>query len=92
MKVGSVNFGTNTFTDSTIVDGQTYTYQVTSANSAGESTPATSSAASVPATGTHTATITWTPPTTGGAPTSYNVYRFLVQTPGAVGSVGVTIN
>ena len=91
-KVGSVNFGTNTFTDSPVVDGQTYTYQVTAANSAGESTPLTSGPAVIPPTGTHTVTVAWTAPTTGGTPTTYNVYRFLVQVPGPVGSLGVTVN
>lgn len=78
-KIGTVAFGTNTFTDTTPVSGQVTSYEVTSLNAAGESGPSNIVSATTPtSTASHSNTLTWTPPTTGGTPTSYNVYSLAV--------------
>lgn len=91
-KVGTVAFGTNAFTDSTVVDGTTYSYEVTAQNAAGESGPSNVVTGSVPATGTHTASLSWTPGTGGGVPTTYNIYRVTVQIPNQPAALNLTIN
>lgn len=78
-KIGTVAFGTNTFTDSTPVSGQVTSYEVTSANSASESVPSNVITLTTPTTNVaHSNTLNWTPPTTGGTPTTYNVYSSAV--------------
>lgn len=91
-KVGTVAFGTNAFTDTTVVDGTTYSYEVTAQNAAGESGPSNVVTGSVPATGTHTASLSWTPGTGGGTPTTYNVYRVTVAPPNQPAALQLTIN
>lgn len=91
-KVGSVAFGTNSYADTTVTRGDTYDYAVTAYNAAGESGPSNVVTVTDPTTGTGTPTVTlgWTPATSGGTPTGYNVYRFLVQVPGPPTSLGAT--
>jgi hypothetical protein len=79
-----------TFTDSTVVDGALYQYQVTAVNQFGESAPATSGVATVPATGTHSATLSWVASTTAGV--TYNVYRIQGAVSNPPGAVSVTVN
>jgi fibronectin type 3 domain-containing protein len=59
--------------DTSVVDGDVYQYQVTSVNQFGESTPITSNVALIPATGTHSVTVSWGASATAGV--TYNVYR-----------------
>jgi hypothetical protein len=81
-KIASVNFGTNTYTDSTVTAGQVSDYEVTAANAAGESAPSNIVTLTTPSTtATHSNVLTWTPGSGGGAPTSYNVYRLTVTVP-----------
>src|SRR5690348_11338704 len=81
-----------TFTDSGVTDGAIYQYQVTAFCSGtacgndsnghpilGESTPLTFSPAVIPASGTHSATLTWNASTTLGV--TYNVYRIQAVPP-----------
>lgn len=91
-KVGSVAVGTTTYTDTTVADGQTYQYEVTEQNSAGESGATMTGAAVIPATGTHTATVTWTPGSGGGAPTTFNIYRTTIVVPNPPAAASVTVN
>lgn len=79
-----------TFTDTTVTDGALYQYQVTAVSQFGESSPATSGVASIPTTGTHTATLNWTASTTIGV--TYNVYRIQGSTPNPPGATSVTVN
>ena len=83
-QVGTVAFGTNTFADTSVTSGSVYQYEVLSSNVAGVSVPSNIvTAPAIPSgSGGHSATLTWTPPTTGGTPTQYLVYRFLVALPG----------
>lgn len=75
VSIGSVAAGVTSFVDSSnCKDGLTCDYEVTAFNAVGESGPSNIVALTFPATGTHTATISWTPATTGGAPAGYNIY------------------
>jgi hypothetical protein len=92
-KIGTVAAGgTNSFTTPTLVDGTSVNFEVTAVNAAGESVASSIVSAVVPATGTHTATISWTPAATGSAATSFNIYDQVVTIPNQPGAVTVTIN
>jgi hypothetical protein len=90
-QVGSVPFGTNTFTDTTVTAGTIYQYEVLSQNAAAISTPSNVVTAAIIPSGTgHTATLTWTPPNlscstttppTCGVPTTYLIERMAVLAP-----------
>jgi len=73
-KIATVTTGTS-YTDNTCPDGATCLYAVTAFNSVGESAASNAVSATIPATGTHTASLSWTPGTGGGTPTGYNVYQ-----------------
>src|SRR5260370_1437757 len=68
-QVGSVPFGTNTFTDNTVVSGNVYQYEVLSQNAAAISTPSNVVTTPLIPSGAHSATLKWTAPPTGGRPT-----------------------
>jgi hypothetical protein len=91
-KIGSVNVGTNTFTTTTLTDGAAYNFEVTAANSAGESLPSNIVTAVIPAAGTHTVTLSWTPATTGDPATSFNIYDKVVSIPNQPGALTVVVN
>lgn len=82
-QVGSVAFGTNTFIDTTVASGTVYQYEVLSQNAAGVSVP--SNIVTTPVipsgAGSHSATLTWTPPATGAQPVTYVVARITVTIP-----------
>src|ERR1700733_7881275 len=81
---------TATFTTGTLTDGIAYNFEVTGVNSAGiESGPSNIVTATVPATGTHTATITWT---AGANDVSFNVYDQQVAPANPPSAVQVVIN
>lgn len=89
-KIGVVAFGTNSYTDATVADGSVYMYQVTAENVAGESVPLTIGPAKIPATGTHSATLTWGQSQSGAD--NYYIYRFLVLPPSPPTSGAVVVN
>jgi hypothetical protein len=71
-KVNAAPISGTTFTSGTLIDGDSYNVEVTALNSAGvESGPSNILTGVVPATGTHTFTLTWTP---GTNDVTYNVY------------------
>ena len=77
----------STYTDSAPVDGSTYTYIVTEYAPAcpatplcGESTFTAQFTVTIPATGTHTVSLSWTPSGQSGV-TGQNVYRFATPAP-----------
>lgn len=79
-----------TFTTPTLVDGVAYNFEVTALNSAGvESGPSNIVTGVVPATGTHTGTITWT---AGTNDATYNVYDQQVAAANPPVATSVTIN
>lgn len=88
-KVNTAAITGTTFTSGTLVDGSLYNVEVTAVNAAGESGPSTIVSGQIPATGTHTFTLTWT--VSAGA-TSYNVYDQLVTVPNPPGAPQLTIN
>lgn len=88
-KVNSAPITGTTFTSGTLVNGGFYNVEITAVNQAGESGPSTIVSGSVPPTGTHTFTVSWTP--SSGA-TSYNVYDQLVAIPNPPGAPQLTIN
>ena len=85
--LATVSATASSYTDSTPVDGSTYTYIVTSVAPAcpaapvcGESPFSLQVIAVIPATGTHTVTLGWTPSGQTGV-TGQNVYRFATPAP-----------
>jgi hypothetical protein len=89
-KINTAPVTTASFTTGTLTDGVAYNFEVTGVNSAGvESTASNIATAIVPATGTHTATITWTP---GANDATFNVYDQQVAAANPPGAVSVTIN
>lgn len=83
-KIGSVTAPTLTYTDTTCADGTGCQYAATSVNAIGESAPSNITPVQViAATGSWKVVLTWNAPTTGGAPTGYNIYRQVVLAPGA---------
>jgi len=88
----ATNVTTTSYTDATCPDGSVCTYAVTAVNAAGESAAAISNAATIPATGTHTVSLTWTAPTTGGAVASYNVYQSILAAPGPPSGCKAQVN
>jgi hypothetical protein len=89
-QVGTVPFGTNTYTDTTPATGQATNYEIVAVNAAGTSLPSNIVVAVTPSTtGAHSNTLTWTPPTTGGTPVSYVVYSQIVTVPGPPSGLAV---
>jgi hypothetical protein len=89
-KVNTSIITASTFTTPTLTDGVAYNFEVTGVNSAGvESGPSNIVTAIVPATGTHTATITWTP---GSNDVTFNVYAQVVASANPPSAVQVVIN
>lgn len=83
-KVGSVAGTVLNFTTPALTDGATYQFQVTSQNGSGESVPMTTNMVTLPPTGTHTVTVSWSASVvdaTHDAPTTYNVYQHLNALP-----------
>ena len=92
-----------TYTDTTVIDGNVYQYQVTAFCATtlcvtgtgqpvvGESIPMTGNVVAVPLTGTHSITTTWIASNAPGTPT-YNIYRTQVLVPNPVGAVTSTVN
>ena len=71
-----------TFTDSTVVDGNTYYYTATGTDADGNVSGCSNIASGVvPATGTHTVTLNWKASTGGVAPYSYSIFRTSPPTP-----------
>jgi hypothetical protein len=94
-QVGSVAAPTLTFTTSTLADGGVYQFEVTAKDAAGESTGVLSNVVTVPATGTHTATIVWGASpvdATHSAPTTYVVYQEQTTTSNPPGAAQATVN
>lgn len=95
---GYTSIGTSTttsFTTAALVNGASYNFEVTAVNAAGESTPSNIVTVAVPATGSHTATLTWTAPATDAthsAAVSYNIYDQVVTVPNRVGALTVVVN
>jgi hypothetical protein len=93
-KLNTSPITTTSFTTGTLIDGATYNFEVTAFNSAGESTPMIATA-TVPATGTHTVTLSWVASVvdaTHSAPTGYNAYDQQVLIPNPPGAISVTVN
>ena len=88
-KVASVTTGT-TYTDATCLNGATCLYEVTAFNAVAESLPTGPKSVVIPATGTHTVAVSWSPGTGGDAPTGYNVYR--QQSPVPPQGLGVVVS
>jgi hypothetical protein len=88
-KINTSPVTTTTFTTGTLTDGVAVSFEVTAVNSAGESGPSNIVSGVVPATGTHTATLTWT--ASAGA-TSYNVYDQIVTIPNPPAALNLVIN
>lgn len=85
-QVGDVQFGTNTFVDTTVTAGSFYQYEVLSHNIVGVSVPSNIvTTAQIPTgTGAHSATLTWTPPAAVAGvtpPADYQIFRMLVTLP-----------
>lgn len=76
--LGSVNAPTLTFTDTSCPAGSSCVYEVTAVDAQGQSTPATTSSGATAVTQTPGPNgkiiVSWVAPTSGTAPTSYNVY------------------
>ena len=91
-KIASVNFGTNTYSDTAVVTGDINNYEITAQNAKGESGPSNIITLTTPSgAGPHSNTLTWTPGSGGGTPTTYNVYRLSVTIPNPpTGLVGVS--
>lgn len=77
----------NTYTDTTVVSGNTYGYLITANTNFGFSCSTIVNAV-IPATGTHSVTLGWTLSTTPGA--TYSVFR--AQAPAPPGSPTATVN
>src|SRR6266566_7448680 len=98
IKLNTVPIAALTYTDTTIVDGNAYQYQVTTFCATGqcttgtgqpivgESTPMTGNILAVPVTGVHSITTTWIASNAPGTPT-YNIYRIQGQVPNPPGAV-----
>lgn len=89
-KVNTTAISGLTFTTPQLTDGAVYNFEVTAVGTGGESVPSNIVTATVPATGTHTATLNWTASTTPGV--TYNVYDQLVPVPNPPAATSVTIN
>ena len=76
--------------DTAVTDGDVYQYQVTAINQFGESTPITSNVAPIPATGTHSVTLSWGASPTAGV--TYNVYRITGAPPNSPGAFTAAVN
>lgn len=93
VNIGNVAAPTVTFKDTTNCKiGMTCGYEITSVNSIGESGPSSIVTVTWPATNTTATgvTLTWVAPTTGGAPTGYNIY--FLAAPGAPTNPSGTVN
>ena len=88
-KVNTSPVTTTSFTSGTLLNGATYNVEVTAVNAAGESGPSTIVSGTVPTSGTHTFTLSWTAST--GA-VSYNVYDQVVTIPNPPGAPTLVIN
>jgi hypothetical protein len=90
-KLNTTPISGTTFTTGALVDGGVYNFEVTAQDAHGqESVPSNIVTGVVPATGTHTATVTWTASVTPGV--TYNVYDQLVPIPNSPAATSVTIN
>jgi hypothetical protein len=63
-----------TYTDGTCADATACFYEVTAVLGGVESSASNTAVAIIPASGTHTVTLSWTVPASGPTPTGYNVY------------------
>lgn len=89
-KVNATPIAGTSFTSGTLTNGVAYNVEVTALNSAGiESGPSNILTGIVPATGTHTFTITWTP---GTGDVTYNVYDQVVASANPPVAGSLTIN
>jgi hypothetical protein len=89
-KVNTTAITGTTFTSGTLTDGVAYNVEVTALNSAGvESGPSNILTGVVPATGTHTFTVTWT---AGTGDVTYNVYDQVVAAANPPVAGSLTIN
>jgi hypothetical protein len=70
---------TLTYTDTTVVDGQSYDYMVTAVDPFGYACSNITTNAAIPSTGTHTVVLTWVASTTSGV--TYSVFRAQTPTP-----------
>jgi fibronectin type 3 domain-containing protein len=85
----ATNVALTTYTDAAIVNGATYFYAVNAVDANGNASTCTSVVtASIPATGTHTVTLTWTASTTPGV--TYAVFR--AQAPNPPTNLTKTVN
>ena len=94
-KVGTVNSPITSFTDTTVVDGLFYQYQITAFNAVLETKPTSDGVVTIPVTGTHSTITSWTASLvdpTHTAPTGYNIYRQQVTAPNPPGAVSTTVN
>jgi hypothetical protein len=92
-KIGSVAYGTNTYTDSTPAANQVTYYEITAQNSVGESAPSNVVMATTPGSGgSHSNKLTWTPGAGGGTPTAYNIYSQMVTIPNPPAALTVISN
>jgi hypothetical protein len=94
--LASVGPAVATYTDSTVSDGQGYAYWVTAAAAACPAAPSCGESgvsgfviAIIPATGSHSVSLAWTPSTSPGVVTQ-NIYR--VPVPLAPSGLSVTVN
>lgn len=91
--VGTVS--TTSFTDSSVVNGKTYQYEVTAFNLGGESGPLKGNVVSIPSSGTHSTTSSWNASVVDAqhaAATGYKVYRTEITIPNPPGAVSTVVN
>lgn len=88
-KVNASPVSGTSFTSSTLVNGAAYNVEVTAVNAAGESGPSNILTGTVPASGTHTFTLSWQ--ASAGA-VSYNIYDQVVTAANPPVATSLTIN
>lgn len=89
-KINTTAVTATTFTTGTLTDGIAYNFEVTGVNSAGvESGPSNIVTAVIPASGTHTVTLSWT---AGTNDATFNVYDQQVAAANPPVALSYTIN